>query len=136
MIFDSHQHVDVAFFGDEADGISGLGAVDCALLVFRAVVAAFEVAPEVNDFAFERYGVTLGLGKCEDAAYEQECEGCERREGGRAIHNGGPFSFRRAGATAPASSNHGYIAVVEGQPGKISYLKAPSGLPRRTISRQ
>ena len=53
MVFDSHHHVDVAFLCEEVDGISRFGARNRARLVFRSVVAAFELTPEVNHFTFD-----------------------------------------------------------------------------------
>src|SRR5437773_10025922 len=63
MIFDSHEHIDFVFFGDEADGVAGLCARDGALLMVRSAVSAFEEAPEVNHFAFYFDRLAFGLGE-------------------------------------------------------------------------
>ena len=62
MIFDPNQDIDVAFFRQECNGISGLGAVNSALFVIRTAIAAFQITPQVDHFALEAYGVAFGLG--------------------------------------------------------------------------
>ena len=61
MVLDSHHHVNFALLRHHADGIPCFGARNRALFVFGSVVASFEVTPEVNDFAFDRDGITFGL---------------------------------------------------------------------------
>src|SRR5262249_3617794 len=72
MVFHSHHYIDIAFLGGESDGISRLGARNSAILVLRAVVAAFQITPQVHHFTFDRHLVALWLG--EHDGYTHECE--------------------------------------------------------------
>src|SRR5882672_8847205 len=59
MVLYSHQNVQVTFFRKESDGVARFGARDSALFVVGAVIAAFKIAPEINHFAFESYGIAF-----------------------------------------------------------------------------
>jgi len=60
----------VAFFTQECNGISGLGAGDGALFMVGTLVAAFQITPEIDHFAFDS-DLSPWVGQCENPAKGQ-----------------------------------------------------------------
>ena len=54
VMFFFHEHVEVARCGEQSDGLTGAEAFLCAIAMFFAMLADFEVAGEVNDLAGNR----------------------------------------------------------------------------------
>ena len=68
MVFLAHRYEDVAFCIYYTDGIACLSADHCAVFVFWAVIAPFQITPEVYHFSFDRNLCPLWFtGRTEDA---------------------------------------------------------------------